>query len=195
MYRLTIALLKKKTKNIGIFVVRVLVALAGAIIDQDSREMREQSICRQVGSAYSQPSLAAQLASISVAFPLDSTSKVFCTGKLKLWCIRKVKIRCVKLFSCILIWKDEFNCKVCELVKLDCRTFAFSWTKFWSRLSDRTLSQRELQKNRIFCGMTPCMWVHVHISEDFTISEPCIVTHIREKEQQDARFFLIIHFV
>ena len=53
--------------------VRVLVALAVAIIDQDSSEMREQSIRRQVGSAYSQPLLAARLASVSVAFPLHST--------------------------------------------------------------------------------------------------------------------------
>jgi hypothetical protein len=32
---------KKKKKNVGIFVLRVLVALAVAIIDQDSSEMRE----------------------------------------------------------------------------------------------------------------------------------------------------------
>lgn len=97
--------------------VRVLVALAVAIIDQDSREMREQSICRQVGSTFSQPLLQAQLANVSVACPLHTISKVFYTGKLKLWCIREVIIRCVKLFPCILLWKDEFNYKVCELVE------------------------------------------------------------------------------
>jgi hypothetical protein len=43
----------KKKRHIGTFVVRVLVALAVAIIDQDSVEMREQSICRQVGAACS----------------------------------------------------------------------------------------------------------------------------------------------
>jgi len=109
------ALLKKKIKNIGTFVVRVLVALAVAIIDQDSSEMREQSICRQVESAYSQPLLVAPLASVSVAFPLHSTFKVFCTGKLNVWCMREVKIHvhCGKLFPCILIWKDKFNYKAC----------------------------------------------------------------------------------
>jgi hypothetical protein len=80
-------------------VVRVLVALAVAIIDQDSREMREQSICRQVGSTYSQPLLAAQLAKVSAAYPPHSVSRAFCMGKLKLWCISKVTVRCVKAVS------------------------------------------------------------------------------------------------
>ena len=115
--------LKKDKKNMGTFVVRVLVALAVAIIDQDGREMREQSICRQVGPAYSQPLLAARWARVSVAFPLNSTFKVFCMGKLKFWCIRKVKIHCVKLFLCILFWKDEFNYKVCELVEVGVQNF------------------------------------------------------------------------
>jgi hypothetical protein len=44
-------------------------------------------------------------------------------GKLKLWCIRKVKIHCVKLFPCILFWKDEFNYKVCELVEVGLQNF------------------------------------------------------------------------
>ena len=59
--RYSLCFKKKKTKkNVGTFVLRVLVALAVVIIDQDSSEMREQSICRQVGSVYSQPSLAAR---------------------------------------------------------------------------------------------------------------------------------------
>ena len=103
--------------------VSVLVALAVAIIDQDSREMREQSIYRQVGSAYSQPLLAARLANVSVAFPLNSILKVLCTGKLKLWCIRKIKIHCVKPFPCIPFWKDEFNYKVCEMVEVGLQNF------------------------------------------------------------------------
>ena len=33
-----------------------------------------------------------------------------------------------------------------------------------------------------------------NITTLFTISEPCTVIHIREKDQQDAHFFLIIYF-
>jgi len=35
----------------------------------------------------------------------------------------KIHVHCVKLFLCILIWKDKFIYKVCELVEVGLQNF------------------------------------------------------------------------
>ena len=37
-------------------------------------------------------------------------------------------------------------------------------------------------------------WANLMQRMNFTFSEPCLVIHMHEKDQQDAHFFLVTHF-
>ena len=53
----------------------------------------------------------------------------------------------------------------------------------------------EIQINKLLISTTHSNTKNFGYSvEHFTFSEPCIVIHICEQDQQDARLFLIIYF-